>query len=475
MAGTPTDTSGRPDVNDSSRPDAADPRATDRPQATADGQRVRVGVLSTHNSKETKAILNAVRALGHDPIWLRDENVTSRIENGTVHRTPAVDVLVNRLLLTKSDSLLEDLELAALYEDGTPTLNGTSAVTDALHKFRAGAKLAAAGLPVPDAYFGRSPRTFDDWTDHLGGRAAHKRTVGTNGQQMDVVSPEEPVGPAIGGEQSFVQAFLDGNRDRPSDLRVYVVGGEVVAAMRRYAPEGDWRTNVALGGDVEDATDDLGAEPRRLAVEATDALGLDVAGVDLLLDDGTWYVLEVNVTAGFKGLFEATGVSAAPHIAELAIERAGGRVDPDAVTGLASTLDDSVPDCKPAVGENGGGGAGAGGDDALGYTTRVAVSGTDGATTAVAKSDTGAGRTSVDADLAGRVGAGPLVGTTTVRSGSARGTETRPLVDLDVRVNGEWRTVTASVADRADMTYDVLLGRDLLESYTLDISRTVEE
>ncbi|MDH5020295.1 ATP-grasp domain-containing protein [Halobacterium rubrum] len=461
MAGTPTDTT--------ARQRAADAQVTDRAEATADGHGVRVGVLSTHNSKETKAILNAVRALGHDPVWLRDENVASRIEDGTVHRTPAVDVLVNRLLLTKSDSLLEDLELAALYEDGTPTLNATAAVTDALHKFRAGAKLAAAGLPIPDAYFGRSPQTFDAWTDHLED-AAHKQTVGTNGRQMAIVSPDEAVGPTIGGEQSFVQALLDESRDRPSDLRVYVVDGEVVAAMRRYAPDGDWRTNVALGGDVEDATDDLGAEPRRLAVEAADVLDLDVAGVDLMLDGGEWYVLEVNVTAGFKGLFEATGVSVAPYIAQLAIEQGGGRVDPDAVADLASTLDDSVPDCKPTADESNGGG-----DDVLGYTTRVAVSGCDGAAEAVAKSDSGARRTSVDAELAGRVGAGPLVGTTSVRSGSARGTETRPLVDLDVRVSGEWRTVTASVADRTDMTYPVLLGRDLLESYKLDISRTVEE
>jgi RimK family alpha-L-glutamate ligase len=464
MAGTPSDTT--------PRPDAPDARASDTPDSAGGTGGVRVGVLSTHNSKETKAILNAVRALGHDPVWLRDENVTSRIEDGTVHRTPAVDVLVNRLLLTKSDSLLEDLELAALYEEGTPTLNSSAAVTDALHKFRAGAKLAAAGLPIPDAYFGRSPETFEAWTDHLGGDAAHKRTVGTNGRQMAVVSPGETVGPAIGGEQSFVQALLDGTRDRPSDLRVYVVGGDVVAAMRRYAPDGDWRTNVALGGDVEDATDDLGAEPRRLAVEAADVIGLDVAGVDLMMHEGAWYILEVNVTAGFKGLFEATGVSAAPYIAQLAIERGGGRVDAEAVADLTSTLDDSVPDCKPTAGDTGDSN---GGDGVLGYTTRVAVSGHDGAAEAVAKSDTGARRTSVDAELAGRVGAGPLVGTTSVRSGSARGAETRPLVDLDVRVNGEWRTVTASVADRADMTYPVLLGRDLLESYTVDISRSVEE
>jgi RimK family alpha-L-glutamate ligase len=436
--------------------------------STAASRTRRVGVLSPHNSKETKAILNAVRALGHQPVWIRDENVSSWIRDGVVRVSPSVDVLVNRALLAKSDRRVEDLQLAALYEETAPVVNPPSAVVDALHKFRAGAKLAAAGLPVPDAYFGRSPRTFEEWSEHLSDDAAHKPTIGTNGREMSVVSPNEAVPPRIADEGSFVQEFLEGDSGRPSDVRAYVVDGEVVGAMRRYAPEGDWRTNVALGGEVEGVTADLGPEPRRIAADAADALGLDVAGVDLLPVDGRWYVLEANATAGFKGLFAATGVSVAPHVARLAVERAGGTVVESRVTDLEPTLDDSVPDCKPPV-------DGDDGDGVLGYTTRVRIVGRDGAETVVAKSDTGAKRTSVDTDLAGRIGAGPLVGTTQVRSGTTGDAETRPLVDVDLRVDGRWRTVTASVTDRAGMSYPVLLGRDVLESHTLDVSRTVEE
>ena len=429
----------------------------------------RVGVLSPHNSKETKAILNAIRAMGHEPVWIRDENVSSWIRDGGVQLSPRVDVLVNRLLLTKSDHQLEDLQLAALYADTTPVLNRPRAVADTLHKYRAGTRLAAAGLPVPDAYFGRSPRTFEDWSEHIPERAAHKHTIGTNGHRMSVVSQNDPVGPTIDDEQSFVQEFLDDSGDRPADVRVYVVGGEIVGAMRRHAPEGDWRTNVALGGETEDVTDELGSEPRRLAREATAVLELDLAGVDLMSVDGTWYLLEVNATAGFKGLYSATGVSVAPHIAGLAIERVGGTVDESRIDELESTLDDSVPECKPPLVEN------RGDEDVLGYTTRIGIHGRGGTERAIAKSDTGARRTSIDTDLAGRIGAGPMVGTTEVRSGTVGGTETRPLVDVDVRLNGSWRTVTASITDRSEMTYPVLLGRDVLEAYTLDISRTIEE
>jgi len=182
-----------------------------------------------------------------------------------------------------------------------------------------------------------------------------------------------------------------------------------------------------------------------------------------------WYILEINATAGFRGLFSATGVSAAPHIARLAIERAGGSVEDAEVVELESTLDDSVPDCKPPTQKEAGNGS------VLGYTTRIQINGQDGAEQVVAKSDTGAKRTSIDTTLAGRIGAGPLVGTSQVRSGTVSDTETRPLVDVDLCLNGRWRTVTASITDRSEMTYPVLLGRDVLKAYTLDISRTVEE
>jgi RimK family alpha-L-glutamate ligase len=448
-------------------PESGGSVSVDRSQI-AEGTR-RIGVLSAHNSKEVKAILNAVRLLGHEPIWVRDENVRSWIEDGRVQHSPEVDVLVNRLLLTKSTDQLEDLQLAALYGETTPVLNAPPAVARTLHKFRAAAILAAAGLPVPDAFFGRSPRTFEEWSAYLPEDAAHKHTIGTNGTQMSIVSPDEPVGPLIDDEHAFVQEFLEDTGERPSDVRVYVVGDETVGAMRRHAPDDEWRTNVALGGEVEDVTDDLGRTPRRLAREATSVLGLDLAGVDLMSADDEWYILEVNATAGFKGLFSATGVSVAPHIAKLAIERTGGTVAEPAVAELESTLDDSIPECKPPLDQS------EADESVLGYTTRIRVSGQDGAAQVVAKSDTGAKRTCIDTDLAGRIGAGPLVGTTQVRSGTGKATESRPLVDVDLRLNGRWRTVTASITDRSNMSHAILLGRDVLEGHTLDISRTVEE
>ena len=435
-------------------------------QALSADSTLRIGVLSPHNSKETKAILNAVRSLGHEPVWIRDENVASWIEDGNVRLSPAVDVLINRLLLTKSAQPLEDLQLAALYEEIAPVLNHPTAVQNALHKYRAGAQLAAADLPVPDAYFGRSPRAFEEWRKHLPSTAAHKRTIGTNGGLMSVVSQEETVNPRIKNTQAFVQEFLESERERPYDVRVYVVGGRVLGAMRRHAPDGDWRTNVALGGEVEDVTDDLDGDVRETAVRAVDALDLDVAGVDVIGTESDPYVLEVNATAGFKGLFEATGRNPAPYIAQSAIERAGGTVDESRVVELSATLDDSIPACKPRPTTGSGGEA-----TIIGYTEEVVVSGTTGSETVTAKSDTGAARTSIDTKVAAAIGAGPIQSMTRVKSGSRKSSKSRPVVDVVIGVGGHRHTVSASIEDRSHMDYPVLLGRDVLENYQVDITR----
>jgi len=426
-------------------------------------------VLSTHNSKETKAILNAVRAFGHEPVWIRNENIRSQIRGNSIEKTPSIDVLINRQLLTKSEKPLEELQLADIFAENVPVLNHPADVSVAIHKFRAELKLARAGLPVPDAYYARSHQTLEEWSEALAPLATHKQTIGTNGRAMSVVSADDPISPTIRNRQSFLQEFLDTGAKRPSDIRVYVVGDRVIGAMRRYAPEGEWRTNVAIGGEPEDVTDEIGDELRELSVAASDVLGLDVAGVDLISTGGDWKILEVNATAGFRGLYGVTGRSPAPYIAQLALERAGESVPDSAVTELAAELDDSVPECKPTVNDDGDG------DRVLGYTNHVEVSGTDGAESCVAKADTGARRTSIDTELAGRVGAGPLVGTTQVRRAASRESETRPLVDIRLRIDDRWRTVTASITDRQSMTHPVLLGRDVLEEYTLDISRRIEE
>ncbi|MFB6295947.1 MAG: RimK/LysX family protein [Halobacteriales archaeon] len=429
----------------------------------------RIGVLSLHNSKETKAILNAVEDLGGEPAWLRAENLAVRVREGRASLDPDVDAVVNRMLLTNTEQPVEGLGLAATVASLRPTLNPPTATLRAIHKFATAVTLADAGIPVPDALLALSAERLNRDRESFGEQAVYKTAIGTHGGGTWKVDFEEPINPRVGHRYAFLQSLVE-SEGRARDRRVYVVGDEIQGAMTRHAPEGDWRTNVALGGDVEDATADLTADAREMALGAADALDLDYAGVDLIETADGWSVLEVNPTAGFKGLFEATGRSPAPYIAELAIERAGGEADDGRVRELSATLDDSVPACKPRPSR-----VGRSEPAIIGYTEEVILSGTTGSETVLAKSDTGAARTSIDTNVAAAIGAGPIQRVTRVKSGSSKASKSRPVVDVVVGVGGDRHTVSASVEDRGHMEYPVLLGRDILENYQVDISRRADE
>jgi len=427
-----------------------------------------VGVLGLHSSKETKAILNAIEGLGYDAEWLRRENIAVSITDGELMVEPDINVIANRLLLSTSTHPADEIGLARLFDRLYPMLNPPQSVTTAMHKFATATALADAGVPVPDALLALSSERLNRDRERFGEQAVYKTAIGTHGGGAWVVDLAEPVNPRVGDRQSFLQQYVE--RDgRPRDTRVYIVDGNHIGSMYRYAPDGEWRTNVSLGGDVEDASDNLPQQALDIARRAVDVVGLDYAGVDLIDADGEWQVLEINPTAGFRGLFKATGRSPAPYIAKLAIERGGGSVDPDRVAELAETLDDSKPACvpkqrstkptEPAV---------------IGYIEEVVVSGTRGSQLVMAKSDTGATRTSIDTHLATEIGSGPIKDIITVRSGSVKEGRSRPVVDIVVGVGGTQHTVTASVEDRSHMEFPLLLGRDILEHYHVDVTRRAD-
>jgi RimK family alpha-L-glutamate ligase len=119
----------------------------------------------------------------------------------------------------------------------------------------------------------------------------------------------------------YIQRAIDhGGRD----VRVFVVGGRVVGAIERVAPEGEWRTNVAQGARTR--AFELPGEWEDLALRAAEAVSADYAGVDLLpARDGSVYVLEVNGIPGWQGLQQATGVDVAGTIVDHVIARVGAR------------------------------------------------------------------------------------------------------------------------------------------------------
>jgi RimK family alpha-L-glutamate ligase len=108
----------------------------------------------------------------------------------------------------------------------------------------------------------------------------------------------------------YLQRFVEhGGRD----VRAFVVGGRVLAAIERTGSAGEWRTNVSRGGAARAC--DLSPEWSALAVQAAAAVGAEYAGVDLLPSrDGDVFVLEVNAIPGWEGLQQATGLDVAAAI-----------------------------------------------------------------------------------------------------------------------------------------------------------------
>ncbi|GGN89138.1 MULTISPECIES: RimK family alpha-L-glutamate ligase [Haloarcula] len=431
---------------------------------------ITVGVLSLHSSKETKAILNAAEEMGCDTEWLREENTTVTTEDGELNLYPDVDVIANRLLLSSDEHPMEGAGLALTLNKAAPMLNEPTPAMTALHKFATAAALADAGISIPDAVLALSTQQLNKERGRFGDRAVYKTAIGTHGGGTWMVELDEPVNAQVGERHAFLQEFLEHDGQRHHDLRVYVVGDQIVGAMNRYAPEGEWRTNVALGGEVEDMTGDLPQEVRQMALDSVEAIGLDYAGVDIVQGEDGYYVLEVNPTAGFRGLFKACGISPAPYIAQRAIEKAGGSVDDAEVERLSDRLDDSQPTAMPrkptsTMPEN----------VTIGYIEEVVVSGTRGHKTVLAKSDTGATRTSIDAELAAEIGTGPILDIVKIKSGSVKSGRSRPVVDLVVGIGGTQHTVTASVEDRSHMDYPLLLGRDILKHYQVNVNRRADD
>jgi len=199
---------------------------------------------------------------------------------------------------------------------GVHTPNSSDAILRARDKLRSLQLLAREGIDLPVTVFGDNPDDTRDLLTMLGD-APHVIKLNEGAQGQGVMLAEKR-GSALGMIEAFrslyanflVQEFIreaDG-----ADLRCFVVGDEVVAAMRRQAPEGDFRANIHRGGSASAVT--LSALEVETAVRAARVMGLGVAGVDLLRSARGPLVLEVNSSPGLEGIEGASGVDVAGAI-----------------------------------------------------------------------------------------------------------------------------------------------------------------
>jgi len=327
-------------------------------------------------------------------------------------------------------------------------------------------------VQVPDALLALSGDRLNAGRERFGESAVYKTAIGTHGGGTWMVDLEEPLNPQVGQRHAFLQKFIDRDETEHHDLRVYVVDGQVIGAMNRYAPEGDWRTNVALGGAVEDMSEHFPSEVAEIARRSTEVVGPRLRRRRRRRRRGRLLRPGGEPDRWVQRDSSRPPASARrPTSPDSPSRRAGGEVDDEEVQRISQYLDDSRPSSMPAKdkvqkSEN----------VSVGYIEEVIVSGTRGSETVLAKSDTGATRTSIDTELAAGIGTGPIKDIVRVKSRASKSGRSRPVVDIVVGVGGTQHTVTASIEDRDHMDYPLLLGRDILKKhYQVDVTRRADE
>jgi len=274
---------------------------------------VRIAILSRSDELySTKRLVEASQRLGHEVIvidYLRCYiNITS--DNTTIHymgkQLEYFDAVIPRISprwTSYGAAIVRQFETM-----GTYSLNPSIAITRSRDKLRAYQLLAKAGVDMPKTGFAHDLNDTGSLIKSIGGAPLIvKLTEGTQGVGVVLAETEksaESVIQAFRGIDAdiIVQEFIQ--ESEGSDVRCFVVGDKVVAAMKRQGAPGDFRSNLHRGGTAEKIK--LTKKEREIAVKSARIMGLKCAGVDLLQSKNGPLIMEVNSSPGLEGIESAT-------------------------------------------------------------------------------------------------------------------------------------------------------------------------
>jgi ribosomal protein S6--L-glutamate ligase len=203
-------------------------------------------------------------------------------------------------------------------QTGAIVLNSSYGIVRSRDKLMACQMMAERRVPVPiTAHVGAWEDTGRAVSRVGGTPCVVKSTEGTHGSGVFLVRSEQQARQLVyqmleRGMRPLVQEYIEESHGQ--DIRAFVVGGEVVASMRRKAHGNEFRSNFHLGGSVNEVK--LTQRQREIAVQAAETLGLDLAGVDMLESVRGPLVLEVNSSPGLEGIEGATSVNVAGKVAK---------------------------------------------------------------------------------------------------------------------------------------------------------------
>lgn len=281
-----------------------------------------IAILSGGTGWHVQDLIRAATALGHRAEALDFRSLSAGVEAAPAPLAGFEGAIVRTLPAGSLEQVVFRMDLLhAARERGLPVLNPPRAVETCVDKYLTNVRLAAAGLPTPPTHVAQRAEDALAAFDQLGRDVVIKPIFGSEGRGMQRISDRELAWRTFRvleqtGQIIYQQRFI---RHPGFDVRVLVIGGKVCAAMRRIAID-DWRTNVAQGGTPRKVK--LTEKETELAIEAAQAVGCPVAGVDLLPGlAGELFVIEVNAVPGWRALAPTCDVDVAALIVDyLALE-----------------------------------------------------------------------------------------------------------------------------------------------------------
>nr|BDT28119.1 30S ribosomal protein S6--L-glutamate ligase [Bacteriovorax sp. HI3] len=284
---------------------------------------MKIGILSRNSGLySTKRLVEAAKARGHE-VEVIDTlkcymDITStkpmvHYQSRALDDFNAIIPRIGASITFYGCAVIRQFEMMGVF-----SLNESVAITRSRDKLRSLQLLSRKGLGLPVTGFAHSTKMTQELIKLVGGAPlVVKLLEGTQGKGVVLAETESAAESVIDAFREMdanilVQEFI--KEAKGSDIRCFVVGDEVVASMMRTAKPGEFRSNLHRGGTAKII--EITEEERKAALDATKALGLNLAGVDMLRSSRGPLIMEVNSSPGLNGIETATGKDVAGMIIE---------------------------------------------------------------------------------------------------------------------------------------------------------------
>jgi len=282
---------------------------------------MKIAVLSSNRQLySTRRLVEAATQRGHECVVIDHSKCYVGIQQGkpSIHYKGQgigdIDAIIPRIgasITFYGSAIVRQFEVMDVI-----SANPSQAITRSRAKLRCLQILSGAGLGLPITGFARTASDVDDLISMVGGAPlVIKLLEGTQGIGVVLAETKKAASSVIEafyglGNNILIQEYI--KEAKGTDIRAFVVDGKVVGAMKRTAKEGEFRSNLHRGGTAEVVK--LTRKERETAVAAARAMGLTVAGVDMLPSARGPLILEVNSSPGLEGIEQATNKDIAGEI-----------------------------------------------------------------------------------------------------------------------------------------------------------------